>query len=147
LLAEHCRDGIPRVSTKGYTAEVDGLVASIPLLFRDNAFSDTRLLAGHGLAVEQLRRFVAGTGVFSRQSHGTTIVGQYSREGMTLRLANMDRVNGRAEVLQRLGDPEGKMRQMRANPLARTSVLSQVAFGRSHGLNSSSALRFATPVS
>ena len=38
-------------------------------------------------------------------------------------------------------------REMSLNPLARTRVLSQVAFGRSHGLNNSSAFRFATPVS
>ena len=44
---------------------------------------------------------------FSRQSDGTTIAAQYARQGITLRPANMDRVNGWAEVLQRLGDPEG----------------------------------------
>jgi hypothetical protein len=53
-----------------------------------------------------LRRILAGTDVFSRQSDGTTIAGQYAREGITLKPANMDRVNGWAEVLQRLGDVE-----------------------------------------
>jgi len=67
------------------------------------------MLARHGLRVEQLRRFVAGTDVFSRQSDGTTIAAQYGREGITLRPANMDRVNGWAEVLQRLGDVEGNI--------------------------------------
>jgi len=43
--------------------------------------------------------------MFSRQSDGTTIAQQYAREGITLRSANMDRVNGWAEILQRLGDP------------------------------------------
>jgi phage terminase large subunit len=62
------------------------------------------MLARHGLAVEQLRRFVAGADVFSRQSDGTTIAQQYAREGIKLRPANTDRVNGWAEVLQRLGD-------------------------------------------
>jgi hypothetical protein len=62
------------------------------------------MLARHGLAVEQLRRLVAGTDVFSRQSDGTTIAQQYAREGIKLRPANTDRVNGWAEVLQRLGD-------------------------------------------
>jgi len=66
------------------------------------------MLARHGLGVEQLRRFVAGADVFSRQSDGTTIAGQYQREGIKLRPANMDRVNGWAELLQRLGDPEAK---------------------------------------
>ena len=67
------------------------------------------MLARHGLAPDQLRRFVAGTDVFSRQSDGTTIAAQYGREGITLRPANMDRINGWAELLQRLGDPEGKI--------------------------------------
>ena len=54
----------------------------------------------------RLSRFVAGTDVFSRQSDGTTIAGQYAREGITLRPASMDRVNGWAEVMQRLGEPQ-----------------------------------------
>jgi hypothetical protein len=68
------------------------------------------MLKRHGLAVEQLRRLVAGADVFSRQSDGTTIAGQYAHEGITLRPANTDRVNGWAEVLQRFGDPDGGVR-------------------------------------
>ena len=64
-------------------------------------------IGDRALELGDLRRFVAGTDVFSRQSDGTTIAAQYAREGITLRPANMDRVNGWAEVLQRLGDPEG----------------------------------------
>jgi phage terminase large subunit len=59
------------------------------------------------LELGDLRRIVAGADVFSRQSDGTTIAEQYGREGLTLRLANMDRINGWAEVLQGLGDAEG----------------------------------------
>jgi hypothetical protein len=59
------------------------------------------------LEISDLKRFVAGADVFSRQSDGTTIAGQYGRQGIVLRVANMDRVNGWAEVLQRLGDPDG----------------------------------------
>ena len=62
------------------------------------------------LELGDLRRVVAGTDVFSRQSDGTTIAGQYAREGITLKPANMDRVNGWAEVLQRLGDPDAGLR-------------------------------------
>src|SRR5262249_6364856 len=65
------------------------------------------MLGRHGLVVEQVRRFVAGADVFSRQSDGTTIAHQYAREGIKLRPANTDRVNGWAEVLQGFGDPEG----------------------------------------
>jgi len=63
------------------------------------------MLARHGLAVEQLRRFVAGADVFSRQSDGSTVASQYGKLGITLRPASMDRVSGWAEVLHRLGDP------------------------------------------
>ena len=59
------------------------------------------------LIVADLARFVAGTDVFSRQSDGTTIAGQYGCEGITLKPANMDRVNGWAEVRQKIGDAEG----------------------------------------
>jgi len=62
------------------------------------------------LELGDLRRFVAGTDVFSRQSDGTTIAAQYGREGISLRPANMDRVNGWAAVLQGFGDPEGGVR-------------------------------------
>ncbi|MEI7732749.1 MAG: terminase family protein [Verrucomicrobiota bacterium] len=64
------------------------------------------MLARHGVTVERLRRFVAGADVFSRQSDGSTVSAQYARHGFNLRVANMDRVNGWAEVLQRLGDIE-----------------------------------------
>jgi hypothetical protein len=77
------------------------------------------MLARHGLSLSGsqlstlnsqparvLARIVAGADVFSRQSDGTTIAAQYAREGITLRPANMDRVNGWAEILHRLGDPQ-----------------------------------------
>jgi phage terminase large subunit len=63
------------------------------------------------LHLSGLRRFVAGADVFSRQSDGTTIAQQYAREGITLRPASTDRVNGWAEILQRLGDPRGGHRR------------------------------------
>jgi len=63
------------------------------------------MLGRRKLQISDLKRFVAGADVFSRQSDGTTIAQQYGREGINLRPANMDRVNGWAEVLQRLGDP------------------------------------------
>jgi phage terminase large subunit len=64
------------------------------------------MLGRHGIRLDDLQRFVAGSDVFSRQSDGTTIAGQYAREGIYLRAANMDRINGWAEVLQRLGDSD-----------------------------------------
>ena len=67
-------------------------------------------IGDRALEVGDLRRIVAGTDVFSRQSDGTTIAAQYAREGITLKPANMDRVNGWAEVMQRLGDGGASVR-------------------------------------
>jgi hypothetical protein len=61
------------------------------------------------LELADLKRFVAGADVFSRQSDGTTIAMQYGREGITLRPASMDRINGWAAVLQKFGDPDSKI--------------------------------------
>src|SRR5512137_88626 len=64
------------------------------------------MLARHGVSVQRLKRFVAGADVFSKQSDGTTVAAQYTGHGVPLRVANTDRVNGWAEVLQRFGDIE-----------------------------------------
>ena len=61
------------------------------------------------LALTDLKRFVAGADVFSRQSDGSTVAAQYAKLGITLRVANCDRINGWAEMLQRLGDPDAKI--------------------------------------
>jgi hypothetical protein len=42
----------------------------------------------------------------SWQNAGSAFAAQYGRAGITLRPANMDRINGWAEVMQRLGDVE-----------------------------------------
>ncbi|MBI1178471.1 hypothetical protein GC207_13635 [bacterium] len=62
------------------------------------------------LGISDLKRFVAGADVFSRQSDGTTIAAQYARHGIKLTCANTDRINGWAEILQRLGDVEADIR-------------------------------------
>ena len=64
------------------------------------------MLTRHGLTDRDIRRFVAGTDVFSRQSDGQTIAGQYKRHGVLLSAANMDRINGWAEVRQAFGEPQ-----------------------------------------
>jgi phage terminase large subunit len=58
------------------------------------------------LEISDLKRFVAGADVFSRQSDGTTIAAQYAKHGINLRCANTDRVNGWAEILTRFGEPD-----------------------------------------
>jgi len=62
------------------------------------------------LEISDLKRFVAGADVFSKQSDGTTVAAQYARLGIRLTCANTERVNGWAEILQRLGDVEAAIR-------------------------------------
>jgi phage terminase large subunit len=57
------------------------------------------------LQITDLKRFVAGADVFSKQSDGTTVAAQYAKLGIRLTCANTDRVNGWAEILNRFGDP------------------------------------------
>ncbi|MGZ4972766.1 MAG: terminase large subunit domain-containing protein [Limisphaerales bacterium] len=66
--------------------------------------------SGSHLQIADLKRFVAGADVFSRQSDGTTIAAQYAKHGITLRCANTDRINGWAEILTRFGDAEAGIR-------------------------------------
>src|SRR4030095_15818219 len=58
------------------------------------------------LELRDLKRFVAGAGVFSKQRDGATGASPYAGVGITLRCSNTDRVNGWAEILHRLGDPK-----------------------------------------
>lgn len=64
------------------------------------------ILGDRRLELGDLKRVVAGADVFSRQSDGTTIAAQYAKQGINLRPANTDRVNGWAEVMQGLGAVE-----------------------------------------
>src|SRR3954453_7554654 len=43
------------------------------------------------LEISDLKRFVAGADVFSRQSDGTTVAAQYAKLGISLKPASMDR--------------------------------------------------------
>jgi phage terminase large subunit len=56
--------------------------------------------------LQRLARFVAGADVFSNRHDGTTIDQQYRRLGISMRPATMDRINGWAEILGLLGDPD-----------------------------------------
>jgi phage terminase large subunit len=57
-------------------------------------------------SLRRLAHFVAGGDLFGRESNGQTIASQYSSLGLTFRPANTNRVQGWAEIQQRLGDPE-----------------------------------------
>ncbi|HRZ47292.1 MAG TPA: terminase family protein [Candidatus Paceibacterota bacterium] len=62
-------------------------------------------ISNRRLEITDLKRFVAGADVFSRQSDGSTVASQYAKLGITLKPANMERVSGWAEILHRFGDP------------------------------------------
>ncbi len=62
-------------------------------------------ISNRRLEIADLKRFVAGADVFSRQSDGSTVASQYGKLGITLKPANMERVSGWAEILHRFGDP------------------------------------------
>jgi hypothetical protein len=74
------------------------------------------MLSRHGVSLDPndgrrpLARFVAGADVFSRQGDGTTIAQQYEGQGIRLRAANMDRLNGWAEILVLFGDADAGIR-------------------------------------
>jgi hypothetical protein len=71
----------------------------------ERGFGSGESFKTRGLEISDLKRFVAGADVFSKQSDGTTVAAQYAKLGITLRVANTDRINGWAEILHRLGDP------------------------------------------
>jgi hypothetical protein len=62
-------------------------------------------ISSRRLEISDLKRFVAGADVFSKQSDGSTVASQYAKLGITLRCANTERVSGWADVSHRLGDP------------------------------------------
>ncbi len=103
-----CRDG------DGNTFIVDEHAERMWLPQRHAAAIKTMLarhkIGDRKLELGDLKRFVAGADVFSRQSDGTTIAAQYAKQGISLRCANTDRVNGWAEVMQGLGDIEADIR-------------------------------------
>src|SRR6185295_8328570 len=66
----------------------------------------SREQGARSLELGDLKRFVAGADVFSKQSDGTTVAAQYARLGIKLTCANTDRVNGWAEILGKLGEPD-----------------------------------------
>jgi hypothetical protein len=103
-----CRDGDGNIFVVDEHAERLWLpqrhAAAIKAMLARHKIGDRKLV------VEDLRRFVAGADVFSRQGDGTTVAQQYERQGIRLRAANMDRVNGWAEILTRFGDVEAGIR-------------------------------------
>jgi hypothetical protein len=64
------------------------------------------LLARYGLSIGRLETFVAGGDVFATDKDGKSVADEYARHGIELARAQVDRVQGAAEIMRRLGDAE-----------------------------------------
>lgn len=64
------------------------------------------MLSRWDVSLDRLQTFVSGADVFAQKDEGPTVAAKYAQQGIELEPANMDRVNGAAEILDRLGDPE-----------------------------------------
>jgi hypothetical protein len=64
------------------------------------------MLRPRALMPRDLDFIAAGRDCFSKKEDGTTIADSYGAEGIELVPAEIDRINGWAKILDRLGDPE-----------------------------------------
>ncbi len=67
------------------------------------------MLGRHGVTAGRLRTIAAGHDVFNKDRRGTNIADDYLAQGLRLRRADVDRVNGAGEVLRRLGDVDANI--------------------------------------
>lgn len=74
-------------------------------LVEQHAKGISAMLERNGLKRELIREFLSGPDVFARRDE-ETIADKYDKLGWKLTPAQTDRVNGAAEVLARLGNPE-----------------------------------------
>jgi phage terminase large subunit len=65
-----------------------------------------RLFDKRNMRISECAHVVAGKDCFSRHPDGTTVADQYAAQGIELKCAEMDRINGWSAVLKRLGDPD-----------------------------------------
>ena len=73
----------------------------------EHAKAIDRMFQRNCTCLEYLSRFSAGPDCFSTQYTGVTIAKQYADLGIYLSRSRADRVQGWAQVLRRLGDPDG----------------------------------------
>ena len=64
------------------------------------------MLSRHALSLYDVSAFPAGHDVFAQRGTGETISEQYSKRGITLDRAKLDRINGASAILTRFGDEE-----------------------------------------
>lgn len=67
------------------------------------------MLERNRIPPERLATFVAGGDVFAKDDSGQTVADKWAAEGFSLTLANTDRIDGAAAVLDRLGDAEAHL--------------------------------------
>ena len=77
-------------------------------LVSENSADIKNMLAKHGLTVDRLKGFVAGSDVFAARGNesGKTIADEYRDHGIRLTPANMDRINGAGMLLKLIGSPD-----------------------------------------
>jgi phage terminase large subunit len=94
-------------STDGVTFLVDEYYQA-KMTVKSNAEGIIAMLGRHGVSLDRLSKFVAGSDVFAKRGDNTgeTIADQYANEGIFLRPANSDRINGAGKLLELLGDAE-----------------------------------------
>lgn len=68
------------------------------------------ILARNGVDTGRLETIVAGHDVFNRDRRGTSIAEDYADHGLKMKRADVDRINGAAEILRRLGDVDQDIR-------------------------------------
>lgn len=73
------------------------------LLVADTAECLDGMLGRHGIPRSRLSKVVAGRDVFGTERDGGSVAKDYESHGWLLQGANVDRVNGAAEILRRLG--------------------------------------------
>jgi phage terminase large subunit len=62
------------------------------------------MLDRNGVAEGRLETIAAGHDVFNKDRRGSSIADDYAAQGLTLKRADVDRINGAGEILRRLGD-------------------------------------------
>jgi Phage terminase large subunit len=106
LLFARDGEGPGPAGREGCVYVVDELAAQRWLVPR-HALALDSMLARHGIAPARLAGFVAGRDVFAaRPTDQGSVADQWAAAGWFLDPAVDDRINGAAEILRRLGDPD-----------------------------------------
>jgi len=109
LFAEDGDASSPTGGSGGHVYVLDELAERGWLVPR-HAAALRAMLGRWGIPPERLATFVAGGDCFAaRPTTEGTVADQWAAEGFRLKPADDDRVNGAAEVLRRLGDPDSTL--------------------------------------